>query len=228
MATLELSAAAICDFVEVYTGVTTAGDALKYVNAGYERFLSGLDPRTGRAHAWSFLQPMTTITLTVAGVGTYALPADFGGLIEKFVYRYSSTLTNEMTVESSPDTIYAAWRDDNVAGVPKYWAIVPITLTPATGQLWNLIVYPIPEVERTWQYRYLQLATVLTDAAVYLLGGAYYSYTIRALALAEAELLLGHTTGIHEGRANTLMAAAIDRDKQLFTTHDVENIIGGP
>lgn len=300
MVTLELSAGAICDFVETYTGVTTANDALKYVKAGYARFLAGLDPRTGRTHTWSFLQPYSTIDLwttqtgtasgapvysdpsstitsasamfyesmvghdvaftggssytitsytsstvvvvtgdasgeadgramTVTATGYYSFESDFGGLIENPVYPYSSTLTTLELEEVTPETIYTYWRNTDTAGVPRYWAIIPQTFVAATGQRYQVICAPLPEDARTWSYRYLVSALDITDVAeVFLLGGTTHSYTIRQFALADAEMILGHTSGVQEDLAQKMMAAAIDIDKALFTSTEVECIKGGP
>lgn len=301
MATLELSAGEVCDVVETYTGNTTAGNAIGHVKAGYDRFLAGTDPRTNRAHVWSFLQPISTITiwatatgaasgapvkdngtstvtsaaamfyasmvghdvaftasgnsyeitaytsstvvtvsgdasaeadadvLTVTADGAYSLPSAFGGLVEKPVYEYSSTLSTLATVEVSPKTIYSQWRLSNTAGVSRYLAIVPKDLVQATGQEWKLIVSPVPEDTQVWRYRYSILADDITDSAtVYFLGGTSYSYLIRQLSLADAEYITGRTRGIHEAKAIGMMSAAVGRDDTLFITNDVERLEGGP
>lgn len=56
-----LSIAAICDGVEGYTSLSTA-DALARVQAGYDRVLTGEDPRGG-FHQWSFATLAATIRL---------------------------------------------------------------------------------------------------------------------------------------------------------------------
>ena len=67
---LVLTAAAMCDAVEAVTGITTAGHALGFVNSGYDRVLSGLDPRSGSRHLWSFLSPLAELVLTPTVTGT--------------------------------------------------------------------------------------------------------------------------------------------------------------
>jgi len=67
---LALSAGAICDAVEAITGVTTSGHALGFVNTGYDRVLSGINPRDGSLHVWSFLSPVANLELAGTTTGT--------------------------------------------------------------------------------------------------------------------------------------------------------------
>jgi len=61
---------ALCDVVEGFTGITTAGAALVHVIAGYNRVLAGLDPRDNRVHKWSFLAPVSWLTIAENVTGT--------------------------------------------------------------------------------------------------------------------------------------------------------------
>ena len=63
MTDLGLTAANMADVVEKYTGNTSAGSGISYVNTGYRRFLNGFDSRTGQAHVWSFLRPAAQIDI---------------------------------------------------------------------------------------------------------------------------------------------------------------------
>ncbi|GAG04637.1 unnamed protein product, partial [marine sediment metagenome] len=67
---LELKANDICDLIEAYTGDATVGAALKHLKAGVQRFLTGLDPRDNEAHLWSFLQPISTVTIWATSTTT--------------------------------------------------------------------------------------------------------------------------------------------------------------
>ena len=55
-------------------GRSPTGDRLsevqRHVNAGYRKFLLGMDPRTQRAHQWSFLMPTATIVFWATVTGT--------------------------------------------------------------------------------------------------------------------------------------------------------------
>jgi len=63
MSDLALSAAVLCDRIQEYTGITTAGEALKLLNDAYARLLAGVHPVDHTVHVWSFLRPLATLTL---------------------------------------------------------------------------------------------------------------------------------------------------------------------
>ena len=287
---LQLKADAICDVVEAAFKDATG---LNHLKAGYTRFLAGLDSRTGRSHTWSFLKPLSTITIwptiavgtaTVTGVkdngtttvtasedtfyplmvgstititavgdfviasytsatvvvvtgdatgagktfsiacdGTYALPDDFGGLLEPFTYDYHASYSTPRLEEVSVETIFARWRNSETEGTAWQWAILPVELDKTVGQLWKVIFAPVTQYARTLKYRYLKTPIDITDGTVYLVGGTLHSYTIQELALADAELTLaGVDGGPHETRAAQLLAASIDKDKLLFETNDIQ------
>ena len=69
---LGLSAGALSDMVEEKIGGASvdAGDALVYVEAGYRRFLQGVDPLTDVQHVWSFLRPRAELDLAATTAGT--------------------------------------------------------------------------------------------------------------------------------------------------------------
>ena len=68
-----------CREVEGLTGVATAGNALKHVQAGYERFLSGVDPNTDPQspdiHTWSFLPTYKELSIPASAEGTCKIEA---------------------------------------------------------------------------------------------------------------------------------------------------------
>lgn len=77
MTSIELSAGELCKTIETYTGDTDKTNALIHVNAGYRRFLNGLDLRGAptlrpRKHFWSFLRAVDQLTLSgpISGTAT--------------------------------------------------------------------------------------------------------------------------------------------------------------
>jgi len=285
-----LTAGALCDMVEDVTGVTTAGHALKHLNAGYARFLSGLDPRDpsiGSRHIWSFLQPLATLALSyqstgtatgvydgstytvvtattaafepsnvgddlvVASTGTYTiakyvsstvvwidgdhafvskgltfphcgiydLPSDFGGIIDKPIFPYSTDDARSELTEVSPEEILRDWRDSHFVGTPNKWAVVPLAFTSTTGQRWRMMFSPRVDSDRIVRYRHLVVPSPLTDtsAAVYPLGGATHSQTVKYAALADYETSKSQP-GFYEQMYQTHFAASIDHDRQVIRT----------
>lgn len=137
------TAAWACDAVEAKIGGTVAaGIALAHVQAGYEDFLKGLDPRPGYpSHDWSFLKAWAEITVHAsaasAGTGVYAdgeitLRTDGGIFDAEMVGRYveiedygvyriaSYTGANEvvLTVESGQSAAtFATSKNVRLAGI---------------------------------------------------------------------------------------------------------------
>jgi len=67
-----------CDEVEILTGVTTAGNALKHVQAGADRVIAGQHPEDPTAiHTWSWLPQYREITLAASDDDTCV--GDFTG-----------------------------------------------------------------------------------------------------------------------------------------------------
>jgi hypothetical protein len=294
---LELSVAAVCDLIEAYTGNTTSGDALAYAKNGYKRFLMGVDPRTQRAHHWSFLRPLASLALTSKATGTatgvysavtelttitatasifydwhvgstitvtdvgdltisaytsatvvvaddgenfaskaisvqhpgiYNLPAGFGGLIGPPKYHYNSGYDSPRIQEATPEFIMDLWSQSNAQEDTLYYAVVPadpVTTTGTASGVWTLWVAPRSINDRTLSYRYVRLPLDITDSSsAYFLGGPMHNETIKAMALADAELGLNKSVGPHESRAAAMMAASIDLDSNLYQKTDAEQM----
>ncbi len=77
--TISITFSSIYQEVADYLGYgrSVTGDNLaevkRYANDGYSRFLLGLDPRTGRGYAWSFMSPTAEIVLWSDTTGTTGL-----------------------------------------------------------------------------------------------------------------------------------------------------------
>ncbi|KKN83509.1 hypothetical protein LCGC14_0297470 [marine sediment metagenome] len=160
-------------------------------------------------------------TFTIAATGTYQLPDDFGGMVDDFVFDYSSAGPLHDLEEVSLARIDELQRNDSGTGESQYWAIMPRSLVLTASQKYDVIVYPTPSTTWTIRYRYQVLATVLTDATtVYLPGSPLFSQAAECAGLAEAELMTGHVHGVWEGRFAEAMEAAIDEDRSLFNDWD--------
>lgn len=163
---------------------------------------------------------------SVESDGLADLPSTYGGLIDPFVYIYSES-TSEGTPrlrETSPEAILQMWRNEDDTDDPTRFAVMPKEFTAATGQRFELMVAPRPSEQRTFLYRYMANPAVLTDAAVYGLGGPAHSETLKYAALAAAEQELGRVDGAMEGRYQRLLIGSIDTDTNLFMTHAVESL----
>lgn len=155
----------------------------------------------------------------------YDLPADFGGLVDQPVYIYNSDQTPLMLTETDPEIIKLLWSTRKATGTPQAFAIEPLTFTATTGQRYAILLDVPPDAARVIRYRYrVNQPDITDDDEGYFLGGVEHSETIRALALAQAELELKGTVGILEADASRRMLASISRDQVLMASGHVEQI----
>lgn len=211
----------IIDNLVTVSGCTDA-QGLVALKSGYARFLRGVDLNTRPpvAHAWSFLRPIGSISITTAGAGTYSLPADFGGLVSPFVYPYSATDSTPAIEEATPEAVMSAWRDETLTGDPFMWALIPAEYVAATGQRYKLIVAPVPDANRTWSFRYRVQATQAADTTDYPVGGPDHAETVQACSLAALEVAVGKLAnaapGTWEDAARARLAESIALDKRFM------------
>jgi hypothetical protein len=62
--------------------------------------------------------------------GIYALPADFGGLVEAPVYPWPSGEAACDWREASPEEVFRAWRQSNTRSTAYLYALIPIATPP--------------------------------------------------------------------------------------------------
>ncbi len=160
-------------------------------------------------------------TFTITPDGIYPLDDDFGGFVDGPVYAYNSSVSTGPLVEADMTEIEELRRDDNETGLPSKWAVQPRSNT-TTGQKYDLVVHPVPDSTRAIRYRHEVRPTALTDStSVYALGTPKFHHAIEYAALADWEVLAGHTPGVWEGKYQEAMAAAIDEDSSRYGTQDV-------
>ena len=165
-------------------------------------------------HTWKFMDPAATLSLTIVGAGTYALPAGFGGMIDDPVFANGQTYAG--TIQRRPvEYIKEQWGASTVPqGQPLYYAIEPVTFTAATGQRWQLLCTPIPTTTVTVNYRYHVSPVEMSTDTETPLGGVPYSACLLACIRAQWEIESGKTVGtMCDVYASTLLAA-IQQDKQ--------------
>lgn len=161
-------------------------------------------------------------TFTITTDGTYQLPDNFGGMVDDFVWEYSSTSILGNLQEIDLDSMDKHQRDDNNTGTPVYWTIHPRSFV-TTGQRFDVTVHPTTDTTRTLRYRYRRRPDILTDdAAVYTLGSPTFHQAVENAGMAEAELNTAHTPGLWESRYGEAYKAAIREDTSLYSSGDVQ------
>lgn len=121
--TLALSVGDICDAVETFTGDTTAGAALAYVNSAYRRVLAGVHPAdpTCDPHEWSFLRPLTTLVLwPTLSVGTATVTGVYDGvttITATAASFYASMIGRTLTITDVGDFTVTGYTSSTVITV---------------------------------------------------------------------------------------------------------------
>jgi len=201
-------------------GLSPAGDSLalakKCANDGYRLFLMGMDPRSGRAYAWTFLSPEHSLTLSAgAADGHYALPADFAAILDDPTLPSESTGHGARPSRLAPRSaayIRQLHAGGAPGGPPRYYAVMPQAFDAAVGQRYDLLVWPTPAAGCSLRFRYRVEPAALAADADRPLGGPQHALTILEAALAVAEQRHNDTRGIHTEQFERLMAFSIDLD----------------
>jgi len=181
------------------------------IKRGLRRFYNPpLLPGQSVVHEWSFLHILATLT-TVANDSDYDLPADFGGVEGGFTYDPSNPYPPIRTVGEGEV------RERLACGVstgrPQLAAIRPKSSDGTSGQIQEVIFWPIVDGIYTLSYRYSVICNQLSETKPYPLGGMQHSQTILEACLAEAEGS-DDQTGFHENQFLKQLTASIATDQR--------------
>jgi hypothetical protein len=152
-------------------------------------------------------------TFSLAADGTYRLSDDFGGASEdSFTF---GTDEAYRTLKRASDAIIRSFYQGGVtSGIPEYGAVRPVAnFTGATGQRFELYVWPTPSQVFTLSFKKLILPDALTSSFPYTYGGMAHSETLIASCLASAEIKLNDEKGVRfvEFIDNLKASIAVDR-----------------
>jgi hypothetical protein len=154
--------------------------------------------------------------LEIEATGIYDLPTDFAGLDVPFMHHYSASDATPDMIETSPEDIMARWRDNSDTGDPAYFAVISESF--GTSQDYQVWIAPRPDTSRNLWYRYLVEADALTDSTTdFHMGDPAHGDTIRALALAAAEMETSRVAGAERAAADRAMhrSVALDRVRHM-------------
>lgn len=175
------------------------------------------------SHQWSFLIRRTTVSLS-NGTNLYTLTDDFGGFLDTELMFVASNLSSG-SAKTWPLKIVEWWRvlEKIDAGTsmptgisqPLLAAIEPVTFTPATGQRWQMAVWPTPTSSLSVSGRYRSQPDFFSDDTHYPLGGSLHAETLLESCLAAAEEFQNDSATLHRERFQQLLEASIAADKEL-------------
>lgn len=153
----------------------------------------------------------TGVTCTISANGLFALPADFGSLIDDPAFS-----PNDAGVRLVPRSV--AYLRGLYAGAgrspstPKSYAVVPRAFDSAVGQRSALLIWPEPSRDYTMYYRYQVDATALDGDDDLPIGGPQFAQVVLQAALAVAEQRENNRIAEQTALYERMLAAAIDAD----------------
>lgn len=172
-------------------------------------------PGDPKAHEWSFLKPVASLTLPV-GADHILLPADFGGLSGELI------LSSPAGQRAEPVPVVGVGMierqrtlTDSMTGMPRMAAIRPIIGTSRQqGQRFQLDVFPAADVEYMFDMAYTLAPNTLTAQHPYPLGGPVHRETILESCLAVAEHRKDDTAAVHRALFMEQLASSVSHDRK--------------
>lgn len=184
------------------------------VKSGLRQFYHPPPDQSGVSHQWSFLSPVSTLTI-LSGEQSANLPGDFKGFEGDILITTGSGLAPfSVSVGGGVRAKYAAYPSST--GRPEYFEVEPIKGTERShGQRFRLAVWPEADQDYAIQFRYSILGSMLTGDLPYAYGGAEHAETILASCLAVAEERLDDiANGPRYQKWRERLAASISMDRQ--------------
>lgn len=189
---------------------TNATEVKRLVNEAYRDFLSGRDPRGG-LHRWSFMEAVGS-TGGSAGDFDIGMTADFADMVSDIGYTAGSGLGPLRSIPAY--YIRQQMGYNSTRGRPTHYAVESLSGWTVTGQRWQFLLYPIPDAEYTYHYRYRPIAEDLTGDTDYARGGGEHSQTLLQMCLAAAERRKNDGQTAHQELAEKALALSIDNDNR--------------
>ncbi len=171
-------------------------------------------PKERVAHRWTFLQPLGSIR-TRSGQGDYALPEDFGSLVQGRLYYSVDDNKWHPILDTSIGRILGLRQKNTADGAPRTAAVVPRASEGRQPQRWNLALAPTPDAAYTIGFQYQVTPETVDASHTYHLGGAIHSETLLASCLAVAERRYGDAAGEQEEYWLQRLAASVSHDRAL-------------
>lgn len=163
-------------------------------------------------HDWSFMAPVTTVTLTEDD-GSDDAEDDFGSLRDTFYY--AADTGHAPLIVTSVGEIKRMISLSDASGHPTHVAVNPKSQTGDSGSRYEFLWYPYPDSEYVMTYAYNVLRDDLSSSYPYPAGGAAHRNTVIAACLAEAEKLYDDTQGLWEQTYRDRVAESWKQDARL-------------
>lgn len=173
------------------------------------------EPLDGQTYDWSFLKPVTTLTLA-DGETVVPLPDDYGGF-EGTITLASDAGQSYWPIELMPiGTVYAQQsRLPDTTGRPLYACEEPLRGAGALqGQRFQLRFWPTADADYSVRFQYYLSPDALTGATPYAYGGSMHAETILESCLAIGEQRIDDAADVHTKKWQMRLAASISIDRR--------------
>lgn len=124
-------------------------------------------------------------TFTITANGSYRLPDEFGAILGDLTFDPGEGLYPAIPITSEVRIRKLIQASDST-GRPVGAAVTPVSAAGSSHQVFDLVVYPIPDADYVLHYRQMILANAMTNSAGHPWGGAAHATTIRDSCLAAA------------------------------------------
>lgn len=169
------------------------------------------------SYDWSFTKPIGTLILPL-NAQSITLPDDFGGIDGQITVQGSNVALNPWPLsimnEGTLRQYYAL--TPTRTGRPLAAAVVPLKQTTvASGQRFQLNIFPIADQAYTLLFPYYISPDALTTGNPFPLGGLQHAETVREACLMAAENFLDDAAQIHHQKFMERLAASVNMDRRL-------------
>ena len=171
------------------------------------------------SYRWTFLTPTGQITVPTEDDETLLpralFPEDFGGFVSRLTIKSDGAIYHPIEVVNEARLREMYSRNPSTSGRPLFAAERPLKgTTPGHGPRRELIIYPRPDAEYTFQFQYSLLPDCLSDSYPFAYGGQEHSETILESCLRIAEERYDDVRdGPHSAKFFELLAGSISRDR---------------
>lgn len=154
----------------------------------------------------------------VLAQGCYDLPEDFGNLEGPMTYPPGiSQLYDPVEQTTEAEIRRMRQRDATTTSSerPRWFAVRPKEFSGSVGQRWEVLLHPIPNAAYSLGYRYKAIPGMLSESNPFPLGGPEHAETIVEACLAQAELRLPDSKGVHLALFMKALTASVDIDRKI-------------
>lgn len=210
--------AASTDFT---TGVTMVDKTITFTTSGNTYTVASVTSATVLVTTTSMSGETSGDTFSIASDSDYNMPDDFGGIDGEMYYDDNSSYRPELEQRNPQQILDRRQAVSVTTGSPRLFAIHPRTFSGATGQRYEIMLWPEPDSSYTLLWRGMANPDILTAINKYGLGGMPHSQTLKESCLAAAELRLNDEMGVHQQAFMRSLQTSISFDRKSLGAESV-------